>query len=58
MMATTGKWMNLDFVSLVPLLAITLLGAYGFGFALGGLALVFKRIQALFQIMQFVFIGF
>lgn len=58
MMGTTGKWMNLDFVSLVPLLIITLLGAYGFGFALGGLALVFKRIQALFQIMQFVFIGF
>jgi len=58
MMATTGKWLNLDFVSLIPLLLITLLGAYGFGFALGGLALVFKRIQAFFQIMQFVFVGF
>ncbi|HHV04647.1 MAG TPA: hypothetical protein GXX64_12225, partial [Bacteroidales bacterium] len=28
------------------------------GFALGGLALVFKRIQALFQIFQFVFLAF
>ena len=57
MMATTGRWLRMDLVSLVPLLLITLLGAYGVGFALGGLALVFKRIQALFQIMQFVFIG-
>lgn len=57
MMATTGRWLRVDLVSLIPLLLITLLGAYGVGFALGGLALVFKRIQALFQIMQFVFIG-
>ena len=57
MMATTGKWLRVDPPSLVPLLLITLLGAYGVGFALGGLALVFKRIQALFQIMQFVFVG-
>lgn len=57
-MATTGQWLNLDFISLIPLLLITVLGAYGFGFALGGLALIFKRIQAIFQIFQFVFIGF
>ena len=57
MMATTGRWLRVDLVSLIPLLLITLLGAYGVGFALGGLALVFKRIQALFQIMQFVFVG-
>ncbi len=58
MMATTGQWLNLNFVSLIPLLLITILGSYGFGFALGGLALIFKRIQAIFQILQFVFIGF
>lgn len=58
MMATTGQWLNLDFISLVPLLLITILGAYGFGFALGGLALVYKRLQAIFQVFQFVLIGF
>lgn len=58
MMATTGRWLHINLVSLIPLLAITVLGAYGFGFALGGLALVFKRIQALFQIVQFVFLAF
>ena len=40
------------------MLLITILGSYGFGFALGGLALIFKRIQAIFQIFQFVFVGF
>ena len=58
MMITTGQWLNLDFISLIPLSIITVLGAYGFGFTLGGLALIFKRIQALFQIIQFVFVGF
>lgn len=57
-MATTGKWLRLDVVSILPLLLLTLAGAYGIGFALGGLALIFKRIQATFQIVQFVFIGF
>lgn len=58
MMATTGKWLSLDLVSLVPLMFITVLGAVGIGYALAGLALVFKRVQAAFQIMQFVFVGF
>ena len=57
MMATTGRWLHIDFLSLIPLMAITVLGAYGFGFALGGLALVFKRIRH-FQIVQFVFLAF
>jgi len=57
-MATTGKWLQLDVVSILPLLVLTLFGAYGVGFAMGGLALVFKRIQATFQILQFVFFGF
>lgn len=56
-MATTGRWLHLDAVSIAPLMIVTVLGAYGVGFILGGLALVFKRIQALFQIVQFVFVG-
>lgn len=56
-MTTTGRWLHLDVISLAPLMVITVLGPYGIGFALGGLALVFKRIQAFFQIVQFVFVG-
>jgi len=58
MMLTTGQWLNLDLVSLVPLILLTMLAPYGFGFMTAGLALVFKRIQAAFQILQFVFVAF
>lgn len=58
MMAVTGKWLHLDFFSLIPLMLLTVCGVYGFGFAMGGLALVFKQVQAAFQIFQFVWLLF
>ncbi len=57
MMATTGKWLNLDVVSVVPLLFVTLVGMIGIGFVLGGQAIVFKRIQNALQIYQIVIIA-
>ncbi len=58
MMVTTGKFLRLDLISLVPILVITVAGVYGIGYMLGGLALVYKRIQAFFQVMQFVLVAF
>ena len=58
MMLTTGTYLNLDLISVVPLMITALLSVYGIGFAMGGLALIFKRIQAFFQIFQFVFVAF
>ncbi len=58
MMATTGKWLNLDVLSLIPLVLLTVAGAYGLGFFMGGLALVFKRVQSALQILQFVIVIF
>lgn len=46
MMASTGKWLHLDLLSLLPLLLLTMAGVLGIGFIMGGLALVFKQIQA------------
>jgi len=57
MMVTTGRYLHLDLMSIVPLLILSLAGVYGIGFVMGGLALVFKQVQAFFQIIQFVFIG-
>ncbi|MEW6032121.1 MAG: ABC transporter permease [Bacillota bacterium] len=57
MMLTTGRWLHLDLISLVPLLVLTVIPCYGLGFLMGGLALVFKRIQSSFQILQFVFVA-
>lgn len=58
MMATTGNWLNLDLVSLLPLVVLTVAGAQAIGFLMGGMALIFKQIEASFGILQFVFIGF
>jgi len=56
MMASSGRWLHLDIISLVPLLLLTVAGIYGLGFAMAGLALVFKQVQATLQIFQFVWI--
>lgn len=57
MMATTGRWLNLDLLSLLPLALVTIAAPYGFGFLMAGLALVFKRIQNAFQILTFSFVA-
>jgi ABC-2 type transport system permease protein len=57
MMVVTGRWLNVDFVSVLPLMLLTVWAVYGLGFLMGGLALVFKQVQSAFQILQFVWIG-
>jgi ABC-2 type transport system permease protein len=57
MMALTGEWLTVDPLTLIPLGLLAVAPALGIGFALGGLAIRFKRIENVFQIMQFVFIG-
>jgi ABC-2 type transport system permease protein len=52
MMATTGRWLHIDVISIVPLLAVTIVGVIGVGFLLAGLAIVFKRVQQMLQIHQ------
>lgn len=52
MMATSGRWLNVDPVSVLPVLLMTLLGIIGVGFVLAGLAIVFKRVQNALQVHQ------
>lgn len=56
LMITTGKFLYLPLGTLIPLLFLTLAPIYGVGFLMAGLALVFKRVQAFFQILQFMFV--
>ncbi|MEO0255515.1 MAG: ABC transporter permease [candidate division WOR-3 bacterium] len=58
MMITTGKFLNIDIISLFPLLLLTIFPSFGIGFILAGLGLIFKRIQATYQIFQFLFVFF
>lgn len=58
MMITSGYWLHIDLVSLFPIIMLTVAACYGLGFIMGGLALIFKRIQSSFQILQFIFVAF
>lgn len=53
-MATTGQWLNVDFLAIVPIFLLTCLSMYGLGFIIAGLTIIFKQIQAFLQIFQFV----
>ena len=56
MMATTGQWLHLDVLSIVPLLLLATLSVHGVGLAMGGLTLLFKRVGATAAIFQYVFL--
>lgn len=56
MMATTGNFLHLDLVTILPLMILTMAGIQGFGLMAGGLAVVFKRIASAMQVLQFVFV--
>ena len=58
MMITTGKFLHIDLLTVLPLILFTILPSFGLGFTMSGLGLIFKRLQASFQILQFVFIAF
>lgn len=53
----TGETLTIDVLTIAPILSMTLLHAIGFSFLLGGTALLYKRIQNLYPVVQFVFIG-
>lgn len=57
MMLVTGRWLHIDFITIIPLLLFTIAPIVGFGFLLGGLALLYKRIESLFGIIVFGFVG-
>lgn len=57
MLLTTGRSLHVDVLTVVPVGLLTLAPAVGVGFAFGGLALVYKRIESVFQLLQFGFIG-
>lgn len=57
MMAVSGEWLNVELQSVVPIVVLMLLGLSGIGYALGGVALVFKRMQSVNQVLQIGFIA-
>jgi ABC-2 type transport system permease protein len=56
-MATSGQWLHLDVPLLLAILLPTFFGVMGIGFAMAGLAVVFKQISSILQVSQFVFLA-
>jgi ABC-2 type transport system permease protein len=54
-MFTAGQWLTFDVLTLAPLVLLTICSMLGVGFMVAGLAVVFKQIQSLLQIAQFIF---
>lgn len=58
MMVSTGNYLALDLVTVVPLAILTLASAMGLGFLLTGISLLYKRILHVLQIFQIAFVVF
>ena len=56
-MLTARQWLNLDIVTLLPILFLTIIGMLGVGFMVAGLSLIYKQVDSLLQIAQFVFLA-
>lgn len=57
MLLSTGQSLTMDLVTVVPISVLTLLSVVGVGFLFAGLALVYKRIGNVSQLMPFVLVG-
>lgn len=56
MLLTSGRALHIDVATVLPLLLLVVVTSVGLGFALAGLALIYKRVQALYQVLQFLLI--
>lgn len=56
-MATARQWLNLDLLTLAPVLLLTVVSMLGVGFMVAGLSLIFKQVEAFLQIAQFIFLA-
>jgi len=56
-MLTTGQWLNIDVVAIMPILILTLISMFGIGFMIAGISIILKQVQAFLQILQFILAG-
>lgn len=56
-MALGGQWLSIDALTVVPLATLMLASVVGIGFLIAGLAILYKRIENLFYLVQFGLIG-
>jgi ABC-2 type transport system permease protein len=57
MMVLSGRWLTVDPFTVIPLAVLTIASIAGVGFLFAGLALLYKRIEKIFQLVQWAFVG-
>lgn len=58
MLVTTQRSLSVDVVTILPISILALMSVIGLGFVFAGLAVIYKRIGSLANVMQFVLVGF
>ncbi|PAV29666.1 ABC transporter [Virgibacillus profundi] len=56
-MLTSGQWLNIDVITIAPILVLTLISMFGVGFIIAGISIILKQVQAFLQILQFILMG-
>ncbi len=56
-MLTSGQWLNLNPMTTIPIILVTMISMVGISFMIAGLAVIVKQIQAFLQIFQFILMG-
>lgn len=57
MMVTTTRGLTIDAFTIVPILLLTLLSVLGVGFVIAGLAMIYKKVGNINNIMQIILLG-
>lgn len=57
-MATTGYWLNIDVLPLALIIVLGIFSIFGLSLVFGGLAIVFKQVNSLLNLVQYFLIGF
>lgn len=57
MVLTTGQTFAVDLLSVAPVVVLSITPVLGIGFVFGGAALRFKRVEQVFNLIQFAFIA-
>lgn len=57
MMLLTWTWLDMHVFTVVPILALSILSVIGLGFAMGGLAVLYKQIDSITALFNFILIG-
>lgn len=56
-MVVTNTWLNIDVISILPVLIFTIISMFGVSFIIAGMAIIVKQINAFLQVLQFILMG-